>query len=297
LNRKIKIVTIIVMILCVGLAYFALYTVKEDEYVIVTRFGNPTRVISKPGLQLKWPGFIEKVNRIDRRINVFVTLPIQLLLGDKNPIIVTCYIAWRVSDPLRFIQSLTFVENARQKLADMVTSQLGSALGDFTLDNIINTVPDMVKLTGIEESITLNCNARTTQEYGVEVIRMGFRRINYPSIVAEAVYNRMRAEREKEAKKFRAEGAEAASKIEAETDREVSELLAKAYKESEIIKGEGDREAMRIYAEAYGQDRDFFAFKKSLETYEKILQSKSTLVLSTESELFKYLTDYKIKGQ
>lgn len=279
----------------VGLVYFSVFTVSESEYVIVTRFGNPKRVITEPGLHVKWPAFLEKANRIDRRINVFKTLPIQLLLGDKNPIIVTSFIAWRVSEPLRFFQSLTFVDNARQKLSDMATSQLGSVLGDFTLENIINTDQNMIKLVEIEENITTNCNARARQEYGVEVVKMGFRRINYPAIVADAVYNRMRAEREKEAKKFRAEGLEAASKIEAETDREVSEILARAYKESEIIKGEGDRAAMKIYGEAYGQDQEFFEFKKSLETYEKILQSKSTLVLSTDSELFKYLTDYNRK--
>ncbi|MFC1852013.1 protease modulator HflC, partial [candidate division CSSED10-310 bacterium] len=154
--------------------------------------------------------------------------------------------------------------------------------------------PQKVKIADIEQLIVQNCNSRAPMEYGIEVKKMGFRRINYPSIVAEAVYNRMRAEREKEAKKFRAEGTEEASKIEAETDRKVTEILARATKESEIIKGEGDRDAMKIYADAYGQDREFFEFRESLKTYEQILKTKSTLVLSTDSELFKYLNSDKV---
>jgi membrane protease subunit HflC len=118
---------------------------------------------------------------------------------------------------------------------------------------------------------------------------MGIQRITYPAVVADAVYNRMRAEREKEAKKYRAEGTEAAAKIEAETDRKVTEILAEAYKKSELIKGEGDREAMAIYSDAYGKHREFFEFLESLKTYEKVLKTKSTLVLSTESDLFKHL--------
>lgn len=285
--------TFIVSLICagliIGLAYLCLFVVNENEYAIITRFGKPVRVIKEPGLKWKSPGFIDKVNRIDKRISVVKPLPIQQLLGDKNPIIITCYVTWKVSDPLKFFQSLTFVENAQQKLSDMVTSQLGSVLGDYTLDNIINTNPEKLKLADIENRITDNCNERAPQEYGIEVIKMGFRRINYPAIVAEAVYNRMRAEREKEAKKYRAEGTEAASKIEAETDREVSRIVAEAYKESEITKGEGDRLAMKTYAEAYGKDKKFFEFLESLKTYEKILKSKSTLILSTDSELFKFL--------
>jgi len=283
-------VIIVCFVLFLGLIIsLSLFTVSENECVIITKFGQPTRVVEDAGLGIKWPGFIEKVNRIDKRINVFKTLPIQLLLGDKNPIIVTMFISWRVKDPVLYFQSVSVSENAERKLADMVTSQLGSVLGDYALDNIINTDSKQVQLGKIEFDIKTNCNQMAPVKYGVEVIEMGIQRVTYPSVVAKAVYNRMRAEREKEAKKYRAEGAEAAAKIEAETDSKVTEILADAYKKAEIIKGEGDREAMQIYADAYGKHREFFEFLESLKTYEKILKTKSTLVLSTDSDLFKYL--------
>jgi len=272
-------------------AYLCTYTVGESEYVIVTRFGRPVRIVDRaaPRPHLKMPGFIDRVNRIDKRTQCFRTLPIQLLLGDKNPIIVSCYVAWRVAEPLRFFQSLATPENAGQKLSDMVSSQLGNVLGGYTLDNVINTDEREVRLSEMERRMTESCNAKALPEYGMEVVGVGFRRINYPSIVAEAVYNRMKSERDKEAKKYRAEGAEQASKIEAETDKDASGIAARAYQEAETIKGEGDSEAMRIYAEAYGKDRNFFEFLKSMETCEKALGEKSTLILSTDSELFRHL--------
>ena len=270
-----------------------MFTVRETEYVIVTRFGKPVRIIQDSGLQFKLPGFFETVNRIDRRVNVFVTQPIQLLLGDKNPIILTCYVCWRVNDPALFFQSVAAVESAQQKLGDMINSQLGIVLGDYRLNQIINTDQEQGKLVEIESRILQNANENVKSKYGFEILQLGIRRLNYPSIVAKAVFNRMQSEREKEAKRYRAEGTEKAAGIEAETDREVTEILAKAYQESETIKGEGDREAIGIYAEAYGQDPELFNFLKSIELYETLLQGKSTLVISTQADLFKYLTSPK----
>ena len=267
-----------------------MFTVRETEYVIVTRFGKPVRIIEDSGLQFKLPGFFETVNRIDRRVNVFVTQPIQLLLGDKNPIILTCYVCWRVNDPALFFQSVAAAESAQQKLGDMINSQLGIVLGDYRLNQIINTDQKQGKLVEIESRILQNANENVRSKYGFEILQLGIRRLNYPSIVAKAVFNRMQSEREKEAKKYRAEGTEKAAGIEAETDREVTEILAKAYQESETIKGEGDREAIGIYAEAYGKDPELFNFLKSIELYETLLQGKSTLVISTQTDLFKYLT-------
>jgi len=267
------------------------FTLNERESAIVTQFGRSVKIITDPGLYWKLPAFLQKVNRLDRRIQIFKTQPIQLLLGDKNPIIFNCHICWKLSDQLLFFQSVNKVDIAHQKLGDMINSQLGSVLGDYSLDNVINTEPEQVKLKEIEEQLLANINRMAKDKYGIEVVRIGIHRMAYPTIVANAVYNRMRAEREKEAMKYRAEGKEEAAKIEAHTDREVSEILAGAYKEAEIIKAEGDRKSMKIYADAYGKDQEFFDFIKSLETYKKILKSRSTLILSTDSPLFKYLVD------
>ncbi len=293
--KEMKKTILVLLILAVIIIAFSLttFTVSEKEYAIVTRFGKSVRIIDHSGLQLKLPGFFETINRIDRRVNIFVTQPIQLLLGDKNPIILTCYVCWRVCDPSLFFQSVAMVDAAQQKLADMINSQLGSVLGDYQLRHIINTDPEKVRLIEIEAHILNNSNKNVKAKYGIEILQIGIRRLNYPSIVAKAVFNRMQSERDKEAKKYRAEGTEEAAKIEAQADRKASEILARAYKESEIIKGKGDRESIRIYGEAYSRNPELFEFLKSIELYESLLQGKSTLVLSTETDLFRYLTTPK----
>ena len=212
-----------------------------------------------------------------------------MLLGDQNPIIMTCYVCWQINNPLVFFQSLATNEIAQEKLADMVNARLGSILGDYTLPQIINTDPKEIKLSEIEKRILQECDRQARDQYGLRVVDMGIRRITYPTIVTESVYNRMKAEREKEAKKYRAEGDEEAAKIEAAADRQVSDILSEAYRKSEGIKGEGDKESIRIRGEAYSRAPEFYQFLDSLETYRKILGRDTTLILSTDSELFRYL--------
>lgn len=272
------------------IVYISTFTVSQREHIVLTQFGKPTRTIIKAGLHWKRPGFLETVNRIDCRIHTFTTQPIQLLLGDKNPIVLTCYICWRVSKPLLFFQSLVSTDIAVQKLGDMVNSQLGNALGDFGLSDIINTDPDKVLLGELENTILRNTNTNAGQKYGIEVVQVGIRRMAYPAIVADAVYNRMRSERQKEAKKYRAEGKEEAAKIKARTDREVAEIIAEAEKKAHILRGEGERQALKIYSQVYGRDREFFQFTKSMDVYKELLGSNSTIILSTDSDLFKYFT-------
>jgi len=277
--------------------FTAVYTVNEQEYAIITQFGKPVRIVEEAGLYFKLPAFLQNINRVDKFVKNFTTQPIQLLLGDKNPVILTCYVCWQIEDPLSFFESLSTNLIAAQKLGDMVNSQLGGVLGDFTINNIINTQSEMVKLEEIENIIIENANKNTRESYGIKIVSLGIRRILYPSIVAESVYERMRAEREKEARKFRAEGKEEASKIQASTDKQVAEILSDAYKQSEIIKGEGDKRAMEVYADAYSKNPDFFEYSKSLETYCDILKDKSTVILSTDSDLFKFLTQFEINKE
>lgn len=283
-------ILLVLLGICLCLVWLSVYTVSEKDIVIITRFGKPIgQPVIRTGPHRKLPGFIDKINRLDRRIQVFKTRPLQLLLGDQNPIIMTCYVCWQITDPLTFFQSLATNDIAQEKLADMVNSRLGAILGDYSLSQIINVDPEKVKIAEIEKTILQECNQQSRSQYGLRVMDMGIRRITYPTIVTEAVYNRMKAEREKEAKKYRAEGDEKASKIQAATDKRVSEILSEAYKTSEGIKGEGDRESIRIRGEAYSRDPEFYQFLDSLETYRKILGRDTTLILSTDSELFRYL--------
>ena len=277
------------IIVVLALAYFSTFTVKESESVVITQFGRPVRVVSQAGLHLKLPGFLQKVDRFDLRTEAYETQPIQLLLGDKNPIIVSCYIAWAVEKPLLFFQSVGYSQNAVQKLSDMITSQLGIILGDYTLSNIINVDPQQIKLEEIERRLRDNSDKSAQDKYGINIEKIGIKRLAYPAIVIEAVYNRMKSERNKEAAKLRAEGKEEGMNIRTEADKKAKEIEAEAYRASQILRGEGDRTAMNIYAEAYSQDPEFFDFLKSLETYKNILSKDTTLILSTDSQLLKYL--------
>jgi membrane protease subunit HflC len=286
--RRMLIVTLLTAI-TLFLVYVSSYTVSESECVVLTQFGKPTGVVQDAGIHFKWPAFFETVNRFDYRIHIMSTQPIQLLLGDKNPIVLTSFICWRIQDPLLFFQSLSDTDTAAQKLGDMVNAQLGNALGNLKISNIINTDASELQLEKIEESILKNINTGAEEKYGIRVVQAGISRIAYPKVVADAVYNRMKSEREKEALKFRAEGREEATKIKARADREVSEILSEANKQAEILRGKGDQEALKIYSEAYGKDKEFFEFVTSMETYQEILGAESTLVISTDSELFKYL--------
>lgn len=285
---------LLVIIIVFIVTYNSLFTVKQGTSIIITQWGRPIKTIEEAGLYSKMPW--QKINTFDSKIHCFEAQTLQLLLKDKNPVIVTCYIAWKLDNPELFFQSLNNVENAKLKLGDMVNSQLGIIVSDYEIDRIINTTPENVKLNEIYQRLKNEANSRTRSKYGIEIIQVGMKRIIYPSVVSNAVYQRMKAERTKEAVKYTAEGEEEATKIRANTDREVKELLAKAYKEAEEIKGEGDKEALRIYAEAYSEDPEFFKFVKSLQVYSQILDKNTTLVLSTDSELFEYLNSKELTG-
>ncbi|MDP8213923.1 MAG: protease modulator HflC [Candidatus Euphemobacter frigidus] len=280
---------LVVLGILICLVVLSVFTVNEKEIVIVTRFGSPVRTVQETGLHRKLPGFIDKVNRLDKRIHVFKPRPIQLLLKEQKPIIMTCYVCWQINDPLVFFQSLGTSAIAEAKLGDMVNARLGNVLGDYSIDQIINTNPEKVKLAQIEERILNECNEQAREQYGLKVVDLGVRRITYPTIVTEAVYNRMKSDREKEAKKYRAEGGKKAAEIEAEADRKAKEILARATRDAEIIKGEGDKEAIKTRGEAYSQAPELFEFLDSLDTYRRILGRDTTLILSLDSDLFRYL--------
>ena len=284
-----KLIPAAVALALAALVWTALFTVNERDVAIVAQFGRPVRIVDAAGLHFKAPLGIQRVIRVDSRLNVFETQVIQLMLGDRNPVVVTCFVAWRVAEPLRYYQSLGDATSAELKLGDLINSEMGTVLGRYGLEDVINTEPGAVQLDQIEDEILGNIADRASDVFGIEVARIGVRRLGYPAIVSKAVFDRMKAEREQEASRHRAEGREKATGIEAETDREVAEILAEAYRAAETLKGEGDSEAMRIYAEAYGKDQEFFLFLRSLEAYEQVLDENTTVVLSTDSDLFRYL--------
>ena len=269
--------------------YLSFYIVDERNWVVITQFGKPVRTEKEAGLHFKYPGFLQTVNLFDKRVNMFDTQPIQLMLGDKNPIIISCYVAWQIKDPLLFFQVVGNEKNAEVKLADMIISNLGIILGDYDIKNIINTDKNSVKLEEIEAAVKTDATAKSREKYGIEIVKAGIQRVAYPGIVMKAVYERMKSERSKVAEKLRAEGQEEASGIRSEANKISQEIEAKAQKEALIIKGEGDKQAMKIYSKAYSRDSEFFNLIRSLDMYKKILDDKTTLILSTDSSLFEYL--------
>lgn len=277
------------IILSAATLYFSFYSVKENELAIITRFGKPVRIVETSGPHLKFPGILETVNLFDKRSDLFETQPSQLLLGDKKPIIISCYVLWKINDPMLFFQSMGPVDNAVQRLGDIINSKLSIVLAEYTIDNIINTSEQKVLLEKVEKNVTIAANENSIKKYGVEILKTGVQRLAYPSVVINAVYERMQSEREKEADKIRAEGREVAQKITIEADKRAREIKAEAQKEALVLKGEGDRESMAIYTEAYKQGGEFFDFLQSLDTYSTILGEDTTLVISADSNLFKYL--------
>jgi len=276
--------------------YSVVFTVSEREFAIVTQFGKVVQIITEPGLAFKKPGFANRIHRLDKRTQIMNTQIIQLLLGDKNPVVLSCYVLWRVKNPEIFFTRLQNTSAADSKLDAMVTSNLGNVLGDFSLVDILKVTSHgfatSSSLLEIEHRVCEKTNASSVEQYGIEVRDIGLQRFAYPSQVTEAVYQRMRAERRKEANKIRAEGREESTKIRAHTNKEAAELYSKAKEQAEIIKGEGDRVAMQTYANAYGKNQEYFRFTKSLELYSNVLEMNSLMVFSTESGLFSFLGEF-----
>lgn len=266
------------------------FTVDETDYVVVTQFGRPVRTVTESGLQFKLPYPAQRVNRFDRRLQVFESRLIEFLARDKKNIIIKFFVCWRVKDPKLFLQAVGTNMVAEQKLDDILTSKGGAAIGDFDFDDLISVEQD-IRIDELNERVQTNIEEQALRDYGILVTEVGISRLALPESNAFSVYNRMRAERKAIANKYRAEGKEMASGIRAKADRDKSEILSKAYQEAQIIQGEGEAEAARIYAEAFQKDLGFYQFWRTMESYRKILDEKTTLVLSEDSELFKYLKE------
>jgi membrane protease subunit HflC len=213
----------------------------------------------------------------------------ETLTKDKKNVAFRCMVVWEISDPGVFFVSVGNMEAATQKLDDLLTSKGAGAMGDFNFDDLISVVKE-VQIPALEERIREELAERLNEGgYGMEIESVEVDRLALPEANAYSVYERMREERNAIANKYRAEGEEEAAKIRAAADREKTEILSKSYEESQKIRGEGEAEAARIYAKAFSRDTEFYQFWRSLQSYQKILDEKTTLVLSEDSELLKYL--------
>jgi membrane protease subunit HflC len=268
-------------------ALFALSTmimVDETEQIVILQFGKPVRTIKDPGLNWKLPVPFQTSNSFEKRLLEYDVPPEEILSKDKKSLIIDNYVRWRIVDPLLFLQTVKAVPTAKTRLDDIVYSELRQELGTHDMVEIITETRELIM-----EKVTKASNEETSK-YGIEVIDVRIRRVDLPRENEASIYARMEAERKRQANKFRSEGEEEAQKIRAATDRDKTVILAEAYKKSQLIRGEGEAKALDIYAASYSKDSDFYEFTRTLETYEKVIDKKTTLVLPGDSKLFKMLT-------
>ena len=268
-------------------ALFALSTmimVDETEQIVIPQFGKPIRTIKDPGLNWKFPAPFQTSNSFEKRLLEYDVPPEEILSKDKKSLIIDNYVRWRIVDPLLFLQTVRAVPTAKTRLDDIVYSELRQELGTHDMVEIITETRELIM-----EKVTKASNEETSK-YGIEVIDVRIRRVDLPRENEASIYARMEAERKRQANKFRSEGEEEAQKIRAATDRDKTVILAEAYKKSQMIRGEGEAKALDIYAASYSKDSDFYEFIRTLETYEKVIDKKTTLVLPGDSKLFKGLT-------
>lgn len=303
---------IITLLTSALVAPMCVFTVDRTEYVYLTRFGAPVATFDggddkRAGLHFKWPWPIESVQRLDRRLQYFDLPDAELLTRDpkRNTIDRTltldAYVCWRIADAKgvdQFIRSVGTPAGAQAILGQRITSELGAAIGQMELDDLINPNPETVDAAreklrqrllhgGVSGS---SLEEAAEAEYGIEVVDIRLRRSNHPPAVRDAIFERIRSERRKKKAEYESEGLQAKQNIESEGDRRVKILKAEAEAKSRTLKNAADVEAERVLNEAHKKDPQFFTFLKKLEEYQRILgDNKSTLLLSTHRELFDLL--------
>lgn len=293
------------------------YIVTETDQVVVTQFGKPIgEPVTEPGLQFIIP-FVQVANRFDKRFLEWDGARNQLPTRDKRFIYVDTYARWRISDPLLYFQRLRDERGAQSRLDDILDGETRNVIARHDLLEVVRTsdrefavddddvggLSNGVETDGEERGSTFEIEygreqlaaevlakaQERTSDLGIEILDFQFKRINYVEAVRTEVYNRMISERKRIAEQFRSEGAGEAARINGERERELANIQSEAYRRAEEIRGKADAEAANIYAEAYNANRGFYAFVKSMETYEKTVDSNTILLLSTDGELMQYL--------
>ena len=270
-------------------AFQSIFIVQEINQAIVLQFGDPKKIVTKSGLNFKLP-FIQNVAFLDKRVLNLDNPPEEVIAADQKRLIVDAIARFKIIDPLKFYISVGNERVARQRLATIINSRIRGVLGKQELATLLST--DRAK----QMSIIQNDVNKEAQNFGIEIVDVRIKRADLPQANSEAIYARMQTERQREAKEFRAQGAEAATRITSTADKEVTVILANAQKKSEIMKGEGDGQRNKIFADAFGRDPEFFAFYRAMQAYETALIGGDTsLILSPDSEFFKFFGNIKPK--
>ena len=280
-DRIIRILAPVVLVLGF-LLYSTLFTVNEIQQAIILQFGDPKRVILKAGLNYKIP-FVQNVVLLDKRILNLDAPSEEMIASDQKRLIVDAFARFKIKDPLKFYISVGNERVARSRLSTIINARIRGVLGKEELAALVSK--DRSRLM---DKITKDVNGEA-EKLGIEIIDVRIKRADLPAANSEAIYRRMQTERLREAKEFRAEGAEIAQTIRSTADKEVTIILAEANKKSEILKGEGDARRNKIFADAFGRDPNFFSFYRAMQSYEKsLIGGQTSLILSPDSEFFRF---------
>jgi len=261
--------------------------VDQTESVLVTQFGRPVRLIEQPGLQFKWPH--QSARTFDRRLQLDSPPPREMLTRDKKNLEVAWYVSWRIADVEHFLRTVRTLPEASARLEDMAASVVAAELGLHELGGLVN-VTEHSALDAMMSALTRRIGEQAAREYGLEVVAVRLRRLNYPEEVRTAVFEQIRSERQRVAAATRAEGESQARVIKSAADRERASVIALAEADAARQIGEGEARAARIANDAQAADPNFYHFLKTLETYRSALDSKTTLVLSADSHFLRLLT-------
>jgi len=281
-DRRLLIVIVVALVVAGIVATSALFVVDQTEQALVLQFGQPRRVIREPGLWMKRP-FLEDVRRYDNRLLDFEPPPEEVIVSDQKRLVVDTYTRYRITDPLLFYQTANSEVAVRARLSAMVNGSLRRVLGNVTLSallshqrsSIMKQIRDEVRDQG--------------KGFGIDVVDVRIRRADLPEENSQAIYARMVSERQQQAAQFRGEGAEAAQTVRANADRERTVIIAEAQRDAQKVRGDGDAQSIRIYADAFGQDKEFFAFYRSMQAYRDALTGHGTsFVLTPDTGFFRF---------
>lgn len=289
MTMRTRVFAVLSVLIPAVLAIDSCFVLDATESAVRTRLGRPIEQVRRPGLHWKLP-VVDSVTRLDARVLQFDSPTAEYLTSDKKNVVVSSFVLWRVADPLEYLRAISTRESAQARLSDLISSELGTALGNTSFAHLISAVPGEARLGEVIRSVADRVSKRTRADYGIELVDLRVNRLTYPDQNLASVFTRMRSERERIAKRFRSEGEEQAAKIRAEADKERSRLLAEASRTAAEIRGQGEAEAAKIYADAIRSDPSLYRFLRTLETYDKILDSRTTLILPSDSQLLRLLT-------
>ncbi|MBQ8173114.1 MAG: protease modulator HflC [Mailhella sp.] len=256
----------------------SLFIVQQTQQALVIQLGHPLNRVYGPGLHMKLP-FIQNVVYFEARILDYDARPAEALTSDLKSIVLDNYARWKIIDPLLFYRTMRTETNAQARLDAVIYSQIRAHIGRHTLTEVVND-----KRTDIMDSVTEKASQQM-KEFGIKLVDVRIKRTDLPAENQRAIFDRMRAERERQATQYRSEGAEQSTKIRSEADKERALILAEANKQSQVLRGEGDAEAARIYAEAFSRSPEFFSFQRGLEALRKSLGENTRMVLTPDSPL------------